>query len=170
MKKIFKYIFVVVSTVLFASACQEEPEPGGTATQDAAGEWYVHFAVETSPGVYEDIFGLGYVKILTTNTASNTPDSIWVTDLGNTWDFQVKAAYDKANKTFSATEANNISYDDSQVTIENGQILLGQGTSTSGVKTDSIYFVASFNDDSEPFGTKYVISGHRRTGFLEDEH
>lgn len=38
MKKIIGYIFLV-SVAFFTIGCQEDPEPGGTATQEVAGEW-----------------------------------------------------------------------------------------------------------------------------------
>jgi hypothetical protein len=41
------------------------------------------------------------------------------------------------------------------------------GRSKTGVKTDSIYMVVEFSDD---LGTDYEISGHMRTGFVEDEY
>jgi hypothetical protein len=106
---------------------------------------------------------------MTFNTAGNTADSLWVSDLGNFWDFQVKAAFDPSSKSFSVSQGENTSYE-SEVTISEGAVLLGEGRSTSGVKTDSIYFAASFSDDSPAFGTEYIMAGHRRTGFLEDEH
>lgn len=165
MKKIFMYI-AVVSTALFSIACQEDPEPGGMETEELAGEWWVTYQVETSPGVLEDIAG-GYYKMMTYNTASNT-DSIWIDDLEHFWEYKVKAKVGLANNTFSVSEGSNFVYE-SAVTIENGKVLVGQGKSVSGVKTDSIYFEVSFDDDATPYETKYIVSGHRRTGFLEDE-
>jgi hypothetical protein len=171
MKKITLYL-LVVCTLLFVS-CQEDPEPGGTATEDVAGEWWVGYYIDDGSGNLIDIGG-GYYKAMTFNTASNKADSLWVTDLAHLWDFQVKVGYNASDKTFSISEGQNVSYD-SKVTIEDGQFLLGQGKSTSGVKTDSIYFVASFDDETTagsptPYATKFIVAGHRRTGFLEDEH
>lgn len=168
MKKFSAYI-LVISGLLLAVSCQESPDPGGTATQAVAGEWWVKYYVSDGAGGLIEL-DPGYYKAMTYNTAANTPDSIWVTDLAHFWDFAVKVGFDKSTNTFSASEVTNISYDDSEVTITNGQVLLGQGKSTSGVTTDSIYFVASFNDDSPAYGNEYIIAGHRRTGFLEDEH
>ncbi len=170
MKKIIGYIFLV-SVAFFTIGCQEDPEPGGTATQEVAGEWWVRVYVDDGDGVIDEndnIIG-SYIKVMTFNTSLNTADSLWVYDVGNFWQFQVKAAFDKASKTFSVTEGKNAS-NDSEVTITDGAVFLGQGKSTSGVKTDSIYFSSSFSDDSPAYGTEYVIAGHRRTGFLEDEH
>jgi hypothetical protein len=165
MKHIFKYLAIVAFAVAFTS-CQEEPDPGGTKVQDLAGEWWVKYEVETSPGVYEDILG-GYYKMMTYNTASDT-EEIWVDDLEHFWEYKVKVPVNLTSKTFAVTGAANASYE-SAVTIESGVIITGGGMSVSGVQTDSIHFVASFDDDDSPFGTQYRVSGHRRTGFLEDE-
>jgi hypothetical protein len=155
MKKITIYTVIVCISLLWIG-CQDDPEPGGT------------YYVDDGSGNLVDILG-GYYKAMTFNTASNTTDSIWVSDLGHFWTFQVKVAYDKESKTFSATEGQNVSYD-SKVTITDGKVLIGEGTSTSGVQTDSIYFVASFDDDVTPYANNFIVAGHRRTGFLEDEH
>ncbi len=172
MKKLTIYT-LLISVSLFWAACQEDPEPGGTATQDVAGEWWVTYYIDDGAGNLVDISG-GYLKAMTFNTADNTADKLWVSDLGNFWDFQVKVDYDASGKTFAISEGENVSYE-SEVTIEDGRMLLGQGESTSGVKTDSIYFVASFSDETTsgnptPYATKIIVAGHRRTGFLEDEH
>jgi hypothetical protein len=165
MKKISIYIFLACVSLLWVG-CQEDPEPGGTATQDVAGEWWVTVFTDDGSGILEDYSG-GYVKVSTFNTSSNTADSLWIYDNDHIWEFQVKAAYDKNAKTFSVTDGQNVSYD-SKVTITDGQVFLGQGLSSSGVKTDSIYFTATFDDDTDAL--LYIVSGHRRTGFLEDEH
>lgn len=172
MKKLTIYT-LLISVSLFWVGCQDDPEPGGTATQDVAGEWWVTYYLDDGSGNLIDISG-GYLKAMTFNTAANTANSLWVSDLGNFWDFQVKVDYDASAKSFAVSEGQNVSYD-SEVTIEDGHVLLGQGLSTSGVKTDSIYFVASFSDETTagnptPYATKIIVAGHRRTGFLEDEH
>ncbi len=172
MKKLTIHTLLICAALIWAG-CQEDPEPGGTATQDVAGEWWVTYYVDDGSGNLIDISG-GYTKAMTFNTAANVADEIWVSDVGNFWDYQVKVEYNPNGKTFSASEAQNVSYD-SKVTIEDGKFLLGEGMSTSGVKTDSIYFAASFSDETTegvptPYATKIIVAGHRRTGFLEDEH
>ncbi len=165
MKNIQKFLLIIILGV-FVMACEEDLAPGGTKVQDMAGEWWVRYEVETTPGVFEDIGG-GYYKMMTYNTASDT-EEIWVDDLAHFWEYKVKVPVNLTSKTFAVTTAPNAAYE-STVTIENGVVVTGGGTSVSGVQTDSIHFVASFDDDSPAFGTKYRVSGHRRTGFLEDE-
>jgi hypothetical protein len=166
MRKYITYI-LLSGLALIQVACQEDPAPGGTNTEKAAGEWWVQVYADDGSGNLEFVQE-GYFKALTFNTAANN-DSIWVTDDGGFWDFQVKAHFSKSDNTFEVAEGTNISYE-SEVTITDGKVLIGKGHSTSGVKTDSIYFVSSYSDDSPAYGAEYIIAGHRRTGFLEDEH
>jgi hypothetical protein len=166
MKRYIGYM-LLSCLALVQIACQEDPAPGGTVAEKAAGEWWVKFYMDDGTGNLE-LLDAGYYKAMTFNTAANN-DSIWVTDMGNFWDFQVKARFNKSNNTFEVSEGTNVSYE-SEVTITDGKVLLGQGRSSSGVKTDSIYFVTSFSDDDPAYGAEYIIAGHRRTGFLEDEH
>ena len=174
MKKFAIYTLLICVSLL-GVGCQDEPEPGGTATQDVAGEWWVSYYLDDGSGNLVDIWG-GYTKAMTFNTAENSATSLWVTDVGNfLYPFQVKVDYNANDKTFSVSQGANVD-DDGEVTIEDGRVLLGQGTSTSGVKTDSIYFVASFSVETDaannptPYASKVIVAGHRRTGFLEDEH
>ena len=48
-----------------------------------------------------------------------------------------------------------------------GKIIADGGVSKTGVVVDSIYIKATFSDDP---GTEYEITGHRRTGFVEDDY
>jgi hypothetical protein len=171
-----KYIFIF--TILAAcglTACEkDEPEVKYTATYPVSGEWWVTYQVRNAEGQLEDAGG-GYYPLLTFNTASNTSDSIWVSDAGSFWEYQVKAGLDLPNRAFTVDEGQNVSYD-SKVRIANGKVFLNKGRSTSGVVTDSLYVEVSFEDETDaddnptPYATTYIVSGHRRTGFLEDEH
>ncbi|MEJ7646258.1 MAG: lipid-binding protein [Chryseolinea sp.] len=165
MKNIKRFLLIIV-VAMFALACQEDLEPGGTKVQDLAGEWWVKYEVETSPGVFDDVGG-GYYKMMTYNTAADA-EEIWIDDLEHFWEYKVKAPVDLTSKSFAVSGAVNATYE-STVTIESGVVVIGGGRSVSGVQTDSIHFLASFDDDAPSFGTKYRVSGHRRTGFLEDE-
>jgi hypothetical protein len=165
-----KKAICLFSMIIFLSACDDYPEPEVeyTSTFPVSGEWWVTYKLETEPGVFVDLLG-SYQKLLTYNTAANTPDSLWIDDVGHFWDFKCKAAADIPNRSFATEESDNVSYE-SKVRIINGKVILDGGRSTSGVVTDSIYFEVLFDDDSTPFGTTYIVSGVRRTGFLEDEH
>jgi len=169
MKRIIN-TFIVVILVLGFYSCEtmDEPKMEYAPTYPISGEWFVKFEAETSPGVWADVYNLGYVKILTYNTAYNTADTVWIDDLGNTWSFKVKCPINVKEKTFGMKDSvlNSDPTYPIKVIITDGLVLVGKGKSISGVTTDSIYFKVGFEDDP---GTVYRISGHRRTGFIEDE-
>jgi hypothetical protein len=168
MKKIHLYLLTLLTTAALLSGCEkDDPEVGYTAIGKAAGEWWVTYQVETSPGVLEA--ASGHVPLLSYNTSDNAANQIWL-DEGNIWPFKVKSGFDGSNMSFSATNAASIvqsNNKDFTVTVTEGKVMLGGGMSKTKVVTDSIYFRAEFSDDP---GTIYHISGHRRTGFLEDEY
>ncbi len=169
MKKIMKYfVFILPFVILFACETMDEPTMEYSPVYPLSGEWYVKFEAETSPGNFEDVYGLGYVKILTYNTASNSKDTMWIDDLGNTWSFKVKCPINVTDKTFGMKDS-IVNYDTTypiKIYVREGIVLQGKGKSISGVVTDSISFLIGFEDDP---GTVYRMSGHRRTGFIEDE-
>jgi Lipid-binding putative hydrolase len=158
-----KIILAISSVVLISNfSCKKANlDPGTTIANKAAGGWWVTF---TQGGT--DVFGLGTFFLDTYNTAANG-DSIWVDDLGHSWNFKVKAKIDYTSLSFATANAQN-SYYNSQVTILNGKVLPKAGHSRTGNITDSIYFQAQFSDD--PSGATYVISGTLRTGFIEDDY
>ncbi|WP_439879665.1 lipid-binding protein [Pontibacter sp. MBLB2868] len=149
------------------SACEKDaPEVKYTATYPVSGEWWVTYKVETDPGVFEDVEKAGYTPLLTYNTAANKSDAIWVDDQGNFRDFKIKSGLDVASRSFSVKDAINTA-SDNNVSITEGKVIKDGGVSKTKIKTDSIYFKAEFSD--EP-GTIYHVSGHRRTGFPEDQY
>jgi len=157
MKK-FLLIFLIGTTIL---GCKKNnlPDPGSTKTEKMANEWWV-----TLKQGGADLIGT-HVKIATYNTSANN-DSIWVDDLENTWQFKVKAKVNLDSLSFSTSQFQN-EYYNITVNLMNGKIFPGQGKSKSGNVTDSIYMQAEFSDDP---GTIYVISGHARTRFAEDDY
>lgn len=154
MKKIALYI----SLILFvAYGCElKEPEVDYSPTWPVNGEWWVTYKVDVG-GELVDIYSWGYTRLLTFNTAANTTDSIWVTDNGNFWTFQVKAGVDVPSRTFAVTAGNEIFYDDA-TTITNGKVI-------ERPDGDSIYMEIEWASDP---GTIYVTSGRRVKGFLDN--
>ncbi|WP_161890091.1 lipid-binding protein [Pontibacter russatus] len=174
MKKTYLYFLAILLSVGFLSSCERDaPEIEYTSTFPVSGEWWVTYKVETSPGVFVDAGG-GYSTLLTYNTSDNSGDSIWIDDQGHFWTYKVKAPVNMQNLTFGVEEAPNAAYE-SMVTIADGKVLLNAAESKTGVQTDSIYFKVSFSDEEDedenvtPYNTIYHVSGHRRTGFLEDD-
>lgn len=166
MKKIL--LITCIALTFGLTACDEDQDPGKNDLMEMSNEWWVHLLVEDGSGGYEDIYQQGYFRFLTSNTASNKADSIFVDDFGDVAELRAKVAVDAASLTFgNGSEPVLERYTDGSVIINNGKIFPNQGLSTSGVKVDSIYFEVEFDWDP---GTTYIIAGHGRTGFAEDEH
>jgi len=157
MRKTFIAIFIIT---LISLSCKKDFKPGETAAVKTANGWWVTFTLDGA-----DVYGLGTFFINTYNTSAND-DSLWVDDLGHSWQFKCKAKVDYSNLTFATTNAQN-QYYNITVNLTEGKILTKAGHSKSGNVTDSIYFKANFSDD--PSNT-YVISGTARTGFIEDDY
>src|ERR1700720_4581924 len=90
-------IFLLVVTV---ESCRKDPKIGGTAVQNLSGEWWVKIDNGSDP---TGDFGPNYYNFSTYNTASNTPDTMWVDDDNNAksfWDIKGKVNTNVANRTF----------------------------------------------------------------------
>lgn len=125
MKKIIYSLFAVLA---FAFTSCEKEEPGGTATQEVAGEWYVTFDMIDSNGdtnAPADMIEAGWynenaekVIIRSFNTAANVPNKMHISDMATFGAgikgasvvskyicFNVEVDIDQATGTFST--ANN---------------------------------------------------------------
>ena len=177
MKKVLYFAALLFCVGL--TSCEKE-EIGGTETEATAGDWYVTVdAADESGNVvegFEDLFGLGRVHMITTNTAANLASEMIVSDLGNFWDFKVKVTSDQQALTFqtNTSENNNLvaDYEDINVTITGGKILPKAGRQNNGSPADSIVFYVSFSDDPYPaaYGyANYKVSGVRYSGLEEND-
>ena len=155
-----RYLLYITFLALIFSACdiKEDYVVEKSKVVDAAGQWWVNYKTTG----YES----GYLALKTYNTSADDGKEFWITDDGEFWDFKVKCPINIDAMTFSGKDLANTSYD-IKVQVVNGKIIKNGGKSTSGVVVDSIYFELEFEDDP---GTIYKAGGHRRTGFLEDEH
>jgi Lipid-binding putative hydrolase len=158
MRKTLFAISIVIT--IFSISCKKDFNPGNTAAIKAANGWWVTFTLDGA-----DVYGLGTFFLNTYNTSAND-DSLWIDDLGNSWQFKCKVKVDYNNLTFSSTNSQN-QYYNITANFTEGKILAKAGKSRSGNAADSIYFKATFSDD--PTNT-YVISGTARTGFIEDDY
>lgn len=166
MKKKIYFVLTVVLPLVFAS-CENDIDPGQNALVKMSNEWWAQIYLPDGSGGLEDAH-YGYQKFMTSNTASGTADSLFVDDFGDFFELRAKVACNVNDLTFTTNGAKvRERYSDGTVIIQNGKIFSNQGKSTSGVKVDSIYFEAEFDWDP---GQVYVIAGHGRTGFSEDEH
>jgi len=168
MKFINKISILSVVAVLILSSCSKKPDVEYTAPYKFAGEWWVTLTVNG-----QDVYHIGHTMLSTYNTSANS-NEIWVDDLKHGYGFKVKATTDPANMSFTATNSANQYFNSATpaafpktVILNNGKVLAGAGKTRSGNAADSIYMEAEFVDDP---GTKYVITGHQRTGFFEDEY
>lgn len=165
-------IFAIFFTAVLASCSTEEINPGAAANNDLSGEWFVHYD-HNQYG--HDPFGVGYSRIITSTTASQSATELIITDEDNFWSYRVKTAMDIPSKTFGSTDTlvNYIDGYDIKVLVRNGKIIEDAVNAASGVTTDSIYFEVWFEDLDGATGIPsdtLIVSGYRRTGFLEDEH
>lgn len=168
------YILFIAFIAFIFSSCDKKAEYENemSAVVDVAGEWFVTYDHD----VYgADPFGAGHTAIVTYNTADNASDEMWVSDLGNFWWYTVKVPVNLDTKTFGSTDTIVSVYPDYAIKclVENGQIFEGTVTHLpSGAVTDSIYFEIYFEDLAGATGIdgdRLIVSGYRRTGFLEDE-
>ena len=106
MKNKLLILFAFLAIGIMSCDLGDDPDPGGTATQAVAGEWYTTFTVNG-----EDVYGIGYALITTSNTAANVANEFLVTDNGNQWDYKVKSPLNLDAKTFGGTDLQNIAYD-----------------------------------------------------------
>lgn len=171
MKKIL-YSLMALSMAFMVSCSKDEI--GETNSKEVAGQWYMVCDAVDDNGevVYEDVFGLGRFMCLTFNTAADDPTEIYVSDLRNFWDFQIKVKCVPDQKVFGNTDwVDNESYD-CKVLLTDGKIVLNGTTTPSGMPADYCEFCVQFDDDPYPgaYGyAKYKLSGYRYTGFTADD-
>jgi len=168
MKKYIYLLFVIAFAISFQSC--EKYQPGGTEVQDMAGDWWVTYEYESSPGVWEPAQA-GHFTLTTYNTAANKSTEMWVNDNGKFWNFKSVVTVDYGAKTFltkDSVSTNSTSATTEKAIFSNGKVLKGAAKSPSATVVDSIVFYVAFNDDSTP--TVYKVSGFRKTGFSEDNY
>lgn len=162
-------IFPLFLCMGFLTACDDDDDEDieYTATYPISGDWTVTYSIETAPGEYQPL--VEDTELLIYNTAENVATEVWVDDDGHFWDFKVRTPVNISALTFGGNELQNVSYN-SQVNISDGQVFLN-AVEVNTIMRDSIFFRVSFNDDEDaegnpdPFGTTYVVYGHRSTGF-----
>jgi hypothetical protein len=160
----------------------EKDKIGGTATESMAGDWYVTVDAADENGNaiegFEDLFGLGRVHMITSNTAANVASELMIDDLGSFWTFRVKTIANPGDLSFASAAPvnandtiNNLNGDPIWVKVEGGKILPRAGRQNNGSIADSIVFYVSFSDDSYPAKngySKYKVSGIRYSGLEEN--
>jgi len=159
-------MLILILIAVSLSSCDEggDPDASGTTTQEFAGDWFV---IGYEPDGVTPAFNQGYHVFSTYNAASND-ENFWIDDHGSFFEIKTKVQAEFDNYTFTGpTDAEEL-ITGGTVTVSNGKIIkLGGEASASKTVVDSIYFEAEFDWD---LGIVYKFGGHRRTGFLEDEH
>jgi hypothetical protein len=159
-------LMVILTSALFTS-CDEggDPNPGGTTTEQFAGDWYITLSDASGPIVAN-------AHHYTYNTAAND-NTMWIDDHGAGYEIKCKMTINN-DGTFTATASPNLLDLDaagkpkSTVTITEGKIEKGAAESKGGHVVDKISFKAQFSYDAP--GTIITYVGHKRTGFKEDEY
>lgn len=178
MKKIKQNILKLAACAFLItglSSCSDKGyadyETDGTASQALNGEWFINISDEDGTLLYEhslhktfdDNAGKMYISDRIAPYDPLVPPA--PTDFSGWW-LVSKVNYDLSNLTFTANAADNEA-DGSVVNITEGKIFKDAAESKSGNVVDSIYFKGEF--DYEP-GRILIFSGHKRTGFEEDEY
>ena len=154
-----KKIFILFIIGLLFSSCQEDFPVEYTETYEMAREWFV---TNTYGGTNIDAVR----KLITYNTTENVNTLLWIDASGLTVSpFKIKCGINYEAKTFTpGTYEDNLGGVD--VTVVEGNVIPDGGTSKTGIVVDAIHLIITFEGDA----TQYVIDGHQRTGFLEDEY
>lgn len=153
-----KYICtIIIAGALFAS-CKKD-DVGGTAVQQLSGEWWIQLKINNTPVIPN------FFKVSTYNTSKNVGSEMWL-DFPD-WPFKGKVSVDPVALTFIANKSQS-EYGAVTANIVGGKILQNASKGpVSKAVTDSIYFEGEFSDDP---GTKYQVTGYRRTRYAEDDH
>lgn len=97
-----KYLLYITFLALAISACDLKDDyiVEKSATYEINGEYYVNLDMKDDAGAWEeDPYGIGFVKIVFTNTSANDADYVWMDDLGN-WPAKAKIKCNPATGTF----------------------------------------------------------------------
>ncbi len=166
-KNNIKLLAVALAMTATLASCDDKRgyddyEPGGSPTQAMNGEWWIDITDEATGDLqvahalhktYDDNNGRMYIS----DRSGSSFTGWWLESLVDV---------NTSDMSFSATDEFNFA-DESAVTITEGKIYKNAGHSRTGVVTDSIAFKAVFDYDP---GTTLLFTGHKRTGFEEDEY
>ncbi len=163
MKKIIKKISIISALFILVASCDDKGykdyEEKITPSVALNGEWFIDITSEADGSV------------IAQHTLHKTYDSndgkMFIDDSKNGYYLKGKLNVNPNNLTFDAPNEDNLLDPGTTFTITEGKIIKNAALSKDGNVVDSIYFKAEFS--YEP-GVIYIHSGHKRTGFLEDEY
>jgi len=163
MKNKLLILLAFFSIGLMSCDLGDDPDPGGTATQALAGEYFVQLFSAPGGDLYVD-----YTMWTISNTAANTADKVRISDNEGVWNFSSVFNANVSDRTFFGDSAENsfysgpatgepdtypvleigsfdfVSSDFPQyMTFTGGGIFLGEATVPSGTVADSVAFYAT---------------------------
>lgn len=166
-------IFIALIAIGFTSCdLGNDPEIGGTATQEVNGEYFVRLYSEPGGALYVD-----YTLTTISNTSANTTDKIRINDDHSIWGYNGEFNVNLSNKTFSGDRVPNAEFDAAPdplafdpigtrdtvasdypkyMTITDGVIISDAVTAPSAATTDSIAFYAT----GHYYFDIYEVTGH----------
>ena len=157
-----KIVLAVFMTTIISS-CDNDGYDDYTKVETSSiemnGEWYIDIS-DASGVLAQHTHHVTY----DTNEGNNT---MYINDNKEGYWLKGKLNVDTENLTFSTENENNLVDPGSTFTITEGKILKNAAHSKDGNVTDSIYFKGEFSYDP---GNIIIFSGHKRTGFLEDNY
>ncbi len=181
MKKFLK-LSAIAGLLVSMSACQKEYEAPKSPVVEMSGKWWVELIFDADEDgelsaddellfSYHDF---GAVGIITSNIASNAPDTVLISDPEESWPFKIKAPVNVSDLTFKpVTGLPNMDIEEATVDVVSGKILKGAAKTLSGAAADSIILSLKFSDAADygfPEGAVFFYSGHRDSGQPEDQH
>ncbi|MBB6273570.1 hypothetical protein HDF26_004030 [Pedobacter cryoconitis] len=164
-----KYLYILTLCVLSLASCKKDEDPGGTAVQVMANEWFVQVQTVDPSGTVIKPFNT-YSPVSTYNTSDNSSTLMWLnmsaTDK-NVIGFLAKVNVDLGSKSFNLTSGDDMR-NSRKITVKNGKVVTnGTVGPVSKAVTDAISF--DITVDSNP-SVIYQVKGYARTRFAEDDH
>jgi hypothetical protein len=159
--------FIAIGAASCSDKGYEDYDAGGSSTKNLNGEWYVDIIDEATGDVL--------VQHILHRTYDNGKNDgrMFINDYQEGYWLGGQVNTNAGDLTFSVTDEPNFNdaLDDDGVplttfSITEGKVMKNAAHSISGAVTDSIYFKGTFSYDPE---TVIIFSGHKRTGFEEDE-
>lgn len=137
-------------------SCQKDYPVEYTETYEMAREWFV-----TNKQGDTNIDAVR--KLITYNTASNVNTEMWIDASALAASpFKIKSNINYTEKTFTPGTYKSI-LNDKDVKVISGKVTPKGGKTKTGVTVDAISLKVEID------GNEYLIEGHQRSGFLEDE-
>ena len=122
-----KYLILLLTALSVSfTSCDNETEPGGTAVEKMAGDWWVTATIMQNGNEAGDS-GAGHFRMYTYNTAANVPNEMWLEDGGNFRNYKVKVNVDYNARTFTTNDFVE------GVRITEGKIMEGAATTHDSV-------------------------------------